>query len=58
MQRSFIEDLMTDLTTHIKLIDGQAEVKSATHRYRVARRDLPDSPFSCPVELVVGALGS
>lgn len=49
---------MADLTTHIKLIDGRAEVRSANHLYRVSRRDLPDEPFSCPVELLVGALGS
>ena len=52
------EDQMADLTTHIKLVDGQAEVRSANRRYRVSRRDLPDESFSCPVELLVEALGS
>ena len=49
---------MADPTTHIKLVDGQAEVKSANRLYRVSRRDRTGETFSCPVELLVGALGS
>ena len=49
---------MTDYTTHVRLINGQAEVKTASTVYTVSRKDIQDDPNSCPVELLVGALGS
>ena len=49
---------MNDDTIQVKLIEGQAEVSLRNRRFYVSRRDLPDEPYNCPVELVVGALGS
>ncbi|MEW6672702.1 MAG: hypothetical protein AB1427_13440 [Thermodesulfobacteriota bacterium] len=49
---------MRDDTVHIRLVDGQAEVQMSGRSLRVSRRDIPDEPYHCPVELVAGALGS
>ena len=49
---------MTDYTTHVRLVNGQAEVQTGRSVYTVSRKDIHDDPNSCPVELVIGALGS
>lgn len=49
---------MNDDMIQVKLIEGQAEVSMRNRRLNVSRRDLPEDPYNCPVELVVGALGS
>jgi hypothetical protein len=49
---------VTDYTTHVRLVNGQAEVQTGSNVYTVSRKDIHDDPNSCPVELVVGALGS
>lgn len=49
---------MTDYTTHVRLVNGQAEVQTGSTVYTISRKDIHDDPNSCPVELVVGALGS
>ncbi len=42
----------------IRLIDGSAEIKIDGRTFTVSRRDAAHSTDMCPVELVVGALGS
>jgi len=50
---------MNPYTTHVRLVDGRAEVRNGgRYGLNVARRDLTDEPYVCPVELVMAALGS
>ena len=48
----------TDYTTRVRLVNGQAEVQTGSTVYTVSRKDVHDHPNSCPVELLIGALGS
>ncbi len=38
--------------------NGAAQVKFGSQLFTVARRDAADGHLCCPIELVVGALGS
>ena len=42
----------------IRLIDGSAEIEIGGRTFTVSKRDAAHSTDMCPVELVVGALGS
>ena len=49
---------MSDQISNVRLVEGQARVQTGSKTYIVSRRDAQDDALFCPVELVVGALGS
>lgn len=49
---------MTDYNTYARLVEGRAEVQMGSRRISVSRRDVTSEPDSCPIELLVAALGS
>lgn len=49
---------MTAYSSHVKLVNNRAEVHFGNRSFTVAGRDAEDSSLCCPIELMVGALGS
>lgn len=49
---------MTESYSHVRFVNGRAEVQFDSRSFRVAGRDARNSSLCCPIELVVGALGS
>ncbi len=49
---------MVDYTTHVRLVEGRAEIETKNRSLQASRRDEPNDPYNCPVELLIGALGS
>ena len=48
---------MTD-EVYVRSINGRAEVRFEDHVLEVERRDTDSRAYTCPLELVVAALGS
>lgn len=49
---------MLKYSSHTLLVEGRAEVQIGNRSFTIARRDEHNRFHTCPVELVVGALGS
>jgi len=49
---------MKKYSSRIRLVEGRAEVQIGNRSFTVARRDEHNRSHTCPVELVVAALGS
>lgn len=49
---------MTVNHSRITLVNDRAKVQFGKRTFMVAGQDAEDSPLCCPVELMVGALGS
>ena len=49
---------MNDYSSHVKYEKGKAQVQFGNRSFAVARRDSAGAYLCCPIELVVGALGS
>ncbi|MGD2269078.1 MAG: hypothetical protein PVI06_01650 [Desulfobacterales bacterium] len=49
---------MNDYTSHVIYENGKAQVQLGSRSFTVARRDAAGGYLCCPIELVVGALGS
>ena len=49
---------MKKYSSHTRLVEGRAEVQIGNRSFTIARRDERNRSHTCPVELVVGALGS
>ncbi|MBW1696198.1 MAG: hypothetical protein JRH18_03125 [Deltaproteobacteria bacterium] len=44
--------------SNIRLVDGQAEIQIGNINFTVSRRDSDNRTQCCPIELVMGSLGS
>ena len=49
---------MTKSYSHVRFVNGKAEVQVDSRLFTVASRNARNSSLCCPIELVVGALGS
>ncbi len=49
---------MAESSSHVYFVNGRAEVHFSNRSFTVAGLDAGNSSLCCPVELVVGALGS
>ena len=49
---------MAESSSHVRFVDGKAEVHFGSRSFTVAGLDAGNSSLCCPVELVAGALGS
>ena len=49
---------MTESSSHVRFVNGKAEVHFDNRSFTVAGREACNSTLCCPIELVVGALGS
>ena len=49
---------MAESTSYVRLVNGGAEVHFDSRSFTVAGRNASNSSLCCPIELVVGALGS
>ena len=49
---------MTESYSHVRFVNGKAEVHFDGRSFTVAGRDAQNSTLCCPIELVIGALGS
>ena len=49
---------MTESSSHVRFVNGKAEVHFDSRSFTVAGREARNSTLCCPIELVVGALGS
>ena len=49
---------MNEYSSHVKYENGKAQVQFGSRSFAVARRDSAGGYLCCPIELVVGALGS
>jgi hypothetical protein len=49
---------MNEYSSHVKYENGKAQVQFGRRSFTVARRDAAGGYLCCPIELVVGALGS
>ena len=50
--------MMTAYDASVSLVDGQAHVTIGNNRFIVSARESTKDSYNCPVELVIGALGS
>ncbi|MGD9227339.1 MAG: hypothetical protein PVF26_12630 [Desulfobacterales bacterium] len=44
--------------SHVRFVNGRAEVQIDSRSFTVAGRNARNGSLCCPIELVVGALGS
>ena len=51
-------ETMSDQISNVRLVEGRAQVQTGSKTFIVSRGDAQDDTLFCPVELVVGALGS
>ncbi len=49
---------MSEYTTQVRLANGRAQVRTGEREWVVSRRDDAGGLDSCPLELLVAALGS
>lgn len=49
---------MTEFFSHVRYVNGEAEVQFDSRSFTVAGREALKRKLCCPIELVVGALGS
>ena len=49
---------MTESSSHVRFVNGKAEVHFDSRSFTVSDREAPNRSLCCPIELVVGALGS
>ena len=49
---------MQNYSSHVKYENGKAQVQFDNRAFTVSRRDKAGNDLCCPIELVVGALGS
>ena len=49
---------MQNYSSHVKYENGKAQVQFGNRSFTVTRRDTESDYLYCPIELVVGALGS
>ncbi|MEA3437618.1 MAG: hypothetical protein U9R43_14205 [Thermodesulfobacteriota bacterium] len=49
---------MLKYSSNTRLVEGRAEVQIGNRSFTIARRDEHNRSHTCPVELVVAALGS
>jgi hypothetical protein len=49
---------MTESYSHVRFVNGHAEVQFDSRSFTVAGRDERHRSTCCPIELVIGALGS
>lgn len=49
---------MTVFHSRVTLVNGRAEVHFGNRTFTVAGKDAEESSLCCPIELMVGALGS
>jgi hypothetical protein len=49
---------MTEYSSHVRFVNGTAEFRFDGRSFTVADRNAQDSSLCCPIELLVGALGS
>jgi len=49
---------MTESSSHVRFVNGKAEVHFDNRSFTVAGREAPNRSLCCPIELVAGALGS
>lgn len=50
--------IMAESTTYVRFVNGKAKVHFDSRSFTVAGREAGNSSLCCPIELVVGALGS
>jgi hypothetical protein len=50
--------IMLKCSSHTRLVEKRAEVQIGNKSFTIARRDEHNRSHTCPVELVVAALGS
>lgn len=49
---------MKKYSSSVCLVEGRAEVQIGNRSFTISRRDEHNRSYTCPVELVVAALGS
>ena len=52
------KQIMDEYSSHVRYAAGRAEIQIGDKSFTVERRDSQNNAYGCPIELIIGALGS